>query len=261
MTDARPQRSRGDFSQPVKQMVATASDEQLAWIVGPDRRFYSTEAIRAATHELEIRRENSADQDDQHSYNVAAFIFGPLWYFYHGMIGRGILVLSVLLAAIFGFEPVAEAIGIPAFLWVLVVLVAVGGYCSRFAARDLAESRLQARLTARKPISRPARPARPKERADEQATVPMVTAAQVGCRTAGEHAKALLATEGIKAVVKCDDKSNGSSRETAKPKHSIPAQILVSKGDLPKARKLLESLLSSLENGSSSLCDDSDKQQ
>lgn len=233
-------------------MVATASDEQLAWIVGPDRGYYSKEAIEAATQELEIRRENSADQEEEHSFNIAAFAFGPLWYFYNGMLGRGILVLAVLVGAIFGLGPVAEAFEIPTVLWVLIVIVSIGGYCSRFAARDLAESRLQARLTARKPI------ARPQTRPVNKDVNRLVSAAQVGCRTAGEHAKALLASEGIKAVVKCDDSSNGGSRATEKGKHLIPAEVLVGAGDLPKAQKLLETLLANLKDGSSSLCDDND---
>jgi len=56
---------------------------------------------------------------------------------------------TFLLAAFYGLQPIAEALGVPPFLWVMAVVLAVGAYCGRYGARDLAESQTQARLYPR----------------------------------------------------------------------------------------------------------------
>ena len=241
--------SRKPFSEPVLQMVASASDEQLAWIVGPDRRFYSKEAVEAATRELEARRESAVEEDEAPRFNASAFVFGPLWYFYHGMIGRGVLILAVLLGALLGLEPVADAVGIPPLIWVMVVLASVGAYCSRFASRDLRESRIQARLTAHRPVRR-----RPRQRLTERPR--FVVAAEVGCRVAAEQASSLLRAEGIEPVIKSEAATTGDSDSSSSGRAAERAQLLVPEPDLERARSLLAALLTPREDGAQPLCDE-----
>jgi len=226
------------FSAPVRNLVSGASDEQLAWMVGPDRKFYSDEAIEAATWELERRRSQPVQAGPPRSFDLAAFLLGPVWYFYHGMVGRGAFITAVLIAAFYGLHPVVAAAGVPPVLWIIFVLIAIGSYCGRYAARDLEESRTQARLYPRYPrrpeASRAAPPAAPD----------FVMAAQVGSRLVGEQAQALLETEGIASIIKCEDTgvlgpgSGGGTRSV------IPARILVPLADAERARDLIGSLIS-----------------
>lgn len=239
------------FSAPVRNLVASASDEQLAWMVGPDRQFYSEEAIEAATWELERRRSESLEGSSAHSFEVAAFVLGPIWYFYHGMMGRGVLVAAFLLAALYGLHPVAVAAGIPSTLWVVFVLVSVGAYCGRYAARDLEESRTQARLYPRE--------GKPGKVRHGPAPAPdFVEAAVVGCRMVGEQARALLETEGISSIVKCEDTGvfgpGGGSRSV------LPARVLVPRADLERSRELLDVLISASAADPSAGCTADDEE-
>lgn len=215
-------------SETIRQMVANASDEQLAWIVGPDRDFYSKYALRAASEELERRREEQADLAvEPAAFDVAAFALGPVWYFYHGMLGRGVLILFVLLGAYFGLQPVADAAGLPEALWMLAVYLVVGSYCGRYGARDKAESETQARIAARKNRTR----GRDRRGNDDAPKESLVEAAVVGCRMAGEQAKELLRVEGIAASLK-DEK---------------PTIVRVAAKDLDRAREILKKLLADLD--------------
>ncbi len=230
-------------SQPVRQLVSSATDEQLAWMVGPDRRFYSTEAVRAATRELKVRREDRGDSDEQTSFNFKAFIFGPFWYFYHYLFGRGLLVLALLLAALLGLRPIAEAVGIPPLIWALAVYVGVGAYCSRFADRDLAESQTQKRSLQRKSLSRSPQTSQKKSSA-------LVRAAEVGCPAAGEQARALLLAKGIPAVV-----ASASDDGPRKPSSQDgPVRVLVAETDLGRAKELLADLLAMIRDDPESIC-------
>lgn len=215
-----PRDQKRPFSAPVRQLVANASDEQLAWIVGPDRKFYSREALEAATEELERRRAETPEPPT-HTFHPPAFFLGPLWYFYHGMFGRGLLLLAVLIGALLGLRPVAEAIGIPELLWYGLVILGVGAYCAHFGLRDLAESETQARYVANK-----GRPREPERAGDD-----LVVVATVGCRAAGEQARALLTTEGIRAAIDGD----------------TPTRVLVPPTSRQQSRELLSGLLEPLE--------------
>ena len=241
------------FSEPVRKLVAGASDEQLAWMVGPDRDFYSEEAIEAATWELDLRRSQKPQEEERGNFEVAAFLFGPFWYFYHGMFGRGALIGAFMLAAAYGLHPVAMALGLPPALWVMLVVVAVGGYCGRFAARDLSESKTQARLYPRhgKP---------PKPRPEGAGKPKFVQAALVGCRGAAEQAKALLEAEGIRAFVKCEDTGIFGPGAGLGTRSVLPAQVFVPKLDLDRAKEVLVVLLSEIEANPQAGCEKEDQE-
>ena len=237
------------FSEPVRRLVAGASDEQLAWMVGPDRDFYSEEAIEAVTWELEQRRAQSGGEEAPPSFEFAAFLFGPFWYFYHGMFGRGALIAAFMLAAAYGLYPIAAVLGVPALLWVVAVVVVVGGYCGRYAARDLTESRTQARL-----YPRHGRP--PKPRPEGAGKPKFVQAALVGCRGVAEQAKALLEAEGIRAFVKCEDTGIFGPGAGSGTRSVLPAQVFVPQLDLERAKEVLVVLLSKFDDDPSAGCKD-----
>ena len=241
-----PYRSPPSFSEPVRQLVAGASDEQLAWIVGPDRDFYSDEAVEAATLELDRRRAEAVEGPPP-IFNIAAFAFGPFWYFYHGMFGRGSLIVAVLLGALYGLLPIADALGIPTVLWVMAVVLSVGGYCGRYASRDLAESQTQARL-----YPRYGKPPKPRRETPE----PFVHAALVGCRMVGEQAKAMLEAEGISTIVKCENTGVFGPGSGCGTRSVHPAQVLVPTSDLEHAREVLTVLLAEVAEDPMAGCDD-----
>lgn len=220
-----------NFSQPVRQLIANSSDEQLTWMVGPDRRFYSSEALDAAAFELESRRANAPDEPERPPFNSAAFVLGPAWYFHHGMFGRGSMLMALLVGAFFGLRPVAEAVGVPLTVWVVLVLFAVGAYCGRYGTRDLEESRTQRKLTPRKGGKNKQQPPKTAEKPD------YVVAAKLGCDLAGEQATNLLAAAGIKATIKSDGPPLKDGETTSS------ARLLVPRADKEKAHKLLSVLL------------------
>ncbi len=234
------------FSEPVRQLVAGASDEQLAWMVGHDRDFYSDEAIEAATLELERRRSESGE-DQPTSFNIAAFAFGPLWYLYQGMIGRGVLLLAALYGALFALLPVAEALGIPTAMYTLAIHLLVMGYCGRYGERDLIESRTQARLYPRQ-----GKPPAPRHDLPRPA---FVEVALVGCRMVGEQAKTLLEAEGIPTIIKCEDTGVFGPGSGSVTRSVHPARVLVPRSDLERARELLPVLLADIEQDPAAGCD------
>lgn len=222
-------RSERVLSEAVRQLAAGASDEHLAWMVGPDRRFYSAEALEAASMELARRRLAAPAAPAARSFNLAAFVFGPLWYFYHGLIGRGLLVSAVWLGAFLAFGPVARTFGVPGSIWFSAVALAVGAYCGRFAARDMAESATQERLAGRR-----AGGAGAGDPGGAPAAAKLVVVAEVGCRAAGDQARAMLEAAGIAAIVE------GGS---AAPRGDDRARVLVADSDEGRARELVAALL------------------
>ncbi len=237
MTSAREKSP--SVSQPVRQLVASATDEQLAWMVGPDRDFYSREAVDAATRELQDRRDTATDEPAS-EFEVAAFALGPVWYFYHGMIGRGVLILLVLVAALVGLLPIAEAAGIPVTLWYVLVLIGVGAYCGRYGARDRAESETQARSAARQALSRP--PSTPKTTSDDRIRV-----AELDCPAAGLQARTLLESEGIETTLVGFDGDSG--KNSGRVIVEVPAE------HQEVARALLTALLAELRRKGDAICD------
>jgi hypothetical protein len=219
------------LSAAVQQLAAGASDEQLAWMVGPDRRFYSAEALEAASMELARRRLAAPAEPAARSFNIAAFAFGPLWYFYNGLIGRGLLISAVWLGAFLGLGPVAHIFGVPGPIWVAAVALAVGAYCGRFAERDKAESATQERLADRRHGENSATDA-----ASAQAGARLVAVAEVGCKAAGEQARAMLEAGGIAAIVE---------GRPAEPRDDAPTRVLVAAADEDRARELVSALLAS----------------
>ncbi len=85
------------LSEPIREMIRTASDEQLATIIDSDQEIYDDDLLVAAQEELKNRREGKSDIDgpDLSSFNIAAFVFGPVWYLYHGLIGRGLMLMGL----------------------------------------------------------------------------------------------------------------------------------------------------------------------
>ncbi len=239
----------GQWTDSISRLVATASDEQLAGIVGPDSEYYSSEAVAAAEAELG-RRTADGGEGDVATFNTAAMALGPFWYIYNGMVGRGAILFAVLAAAIAGLEPVARTLGIPSELWIAAVVFAVALYSGRFGDRDLAESR-----RARSGVQGRQRPVEDKAVAEADATrdsaPPLETTpakgnlevvARVRCRTAAEAARRLLRTQGIDAVV-----MGGEPDE---------ARVLVPSKAVVQARAIIQQLLARVEE--EKICEEPD---
>jgi hypothetical protein len=220
---------RREWLEAIRHLVREASDEQLAGMTGADRRFYSDDAVDAAEAELQARRE-AGEKSSLGRFNVAALGLGPFWYLYNGMVGRGLIIAAILVAAAVGLQPVARALEVPTSLWVVIVVVAVALYCGFFFERDLTESRSQAER------ARPKRRRAPKAEAKPSGPK-LAVVAQVGCREAAEHARALLRRAGIDAIITSSSGSgDGDEAQT---------RLLVREDDLLRARSMVQSFLSS----------------
>lgn len=183
--------AQSQWTAAIDRLVTTASDEQLAGIVGPDSRFYTEQAVDAARAELD-RRQKVQGGDRETSFHMPAMVFGPFWYLYHGMVGRGVLIAAFLVGASLGLEPVARSLGIPSAGWVTGAVFVVALYCGRFGKRDLEESRAQARA---------ARNLKPEIRKQKATKPTFKTVAGVECFPAAESAAKLLKKQGIDAKV------------------------------------------------------------
>ena len=132
----------------VAHMVKQSSDEHLEAIVGPDRHFYDRLALEAAEDELQARRQRARSAPPVLAgTNLAAIFLGPLWYAYHGLTGRALLLGALYLGALLALVPLLEDLGLPKLAAVGTVLLVLGGYSGRHAARDVAESAAQAQLS------------------------------------------------------------------------------------------------------------------
>jgi hypothetical protein len=140
----------------IARMVARSSDEHLEAIVGPDRHFYDGPALEAAEDELRARRERASSMPHLSTEtNLAAFFLGPLWYAYHGLTGRALLLSALYLGALLALVPLLEDLGLPELAAVGTVLLLLGGYSGRNAARDLAESAAQDQLQNKSAVPTP----------------------------------------------------------------------------------------------------------
>lgn len=243
-----PDPRREQWREAIDEVVREASDEQLAGMVGPDRDFYGDDAIAAAEAEIRGRAAAGAVRPGRAAFSTAAMALGPFWYLWHGMVGRGLLIAAVLVAAALGLAPVARALGVPGAAWIVAVVVAVALYCGAMGERDLAESGAAARAARpgsarREPEGEGARPApgegrgRERDGGDEPARElgQLAVVAQVGCRDAAEHTRALLRRAGIDALVTASDGGEDDGR----------ARVLVPKDQLLRARAMIQAFLSS----------------
>ena len=131
----------------------------------------------------------------------------------------------------------------------MVIVVLVGAlYSGFFGERDLAEAGSQARgsrLAMRGMVR--AKPPRGGvgllARGSESGERRFVTVSQVGSRIAAEQARALLSTEGIPAIVKCEDTGVLGPGAGSGTRSVIPARLLVRKRDQERAQELLKVLL------------------
>lgn len=227
------------FDESLRHVISRSSDEHLSWMIGPDRQFYDEEALEAAEQELEIRLAHAKEKpSDSHPFNIAAFFFGPLWYFYHCLFGRGLLLFVLLYGALLGLIPVIASAGLPVGLAAFAISVLVHGYCGRYGNRDLAESRAQE-------LFRPLVKASSTEASNREISEsPFVHIGFTETRMSGEQAKALLEADRIPAIVKCEDIGIFGPGSGVVSRSIFPARIYVPKDNADEARLLLTDLLS-----------------
>jgi len=209
----------------IRGLVQRASDEQLCGMVGPDRGFYSPDAVRAAEQELATRAERLR-KAPWARFNLAAMLLGPAYYLYRGMVGRGLMIAVVLLAAALGLEPVVRALSVPEGIWIAAVVLAGALYCGLFFERDLFESRGRGRRDE---------PARDGD--GEEARPQLAVVAAVRCREAALHSRALLLRAGIDAIITTS--TGGASEDERETRVLVPSE------DLRRARSIIQAFLAS----------------
>lgn len=227
------------FDESLRHVISRSSDEHLNWMIGPDRKFYGEEAIEAVQQELELRRAQAKDEpSDSHPFNIAAFLFGPLWYFYHCLFGRALLLFVLLYGALLGLVPVIASVGLSAGLAAFAITVVVHGYCGRYGNRDLAESRSQ-------DLFRPLVKASSTEASNREISEsPFVHIGFTENRMLGEQAKALLEADRIPAIIKCEDIGVFGPGSGVVTRSIFPARIYVPTENAEEARLLLTDMLS-----------------